>query len=211
MLTLSLGFILTPFGADPSGRYFIPLAVPMALFAAELIQHLHKKIGRWAWGLVVLVLLYNLCGTLQSAKRYPPGLTTQFNPVTQVDMDPIHALMDFLRQQGESRGYTNYWVAYPLAFLSGEELIFVPRLPYHRDFRYTSRDDRYPLYDEIVTQAGRTAFITTHHPELNERLRQAFTRGGISWQETKIGDFHVFYHLSGKFSPENLDFIADNH
>jgi hypothetical protein len=183
--------------------------VPAALFAAELILDLRQKIGRWAWGLVALVLVYNFWGTLQCARRYPPGLTTQFNAATQVDMDAIDALMAFLRQQGETRGYTNYWVAYPLAFLSREELIFVPRLPYHQDFRYTSRDDRYPPYDEIVAQAGRTAFITTHQPELDVRLRQEFTREGISWQEWQIGDFHVFYGLSGKFSPENFGFAAD--
>ena len=38
MLTLLLGFILTPFGADPSGRYFLPLAVPLSLFAAAMIR-----------------------------------------------------------------------------------------------------------------------------------------------------------------------------
>ena len=42
-------------------------------------------------------------------------------------------LMDFLRAQGETCGYTNYWVEYPLAFASQDELIFTARLPYHAD------------------------------------------------------------------------------
>ena len=29
--TLLAGFLFTPFGADPSGRYFLPLSIPLAL------------------------------------------------------------------------------------------------------------------------------------------------------------------------------------
>jgi hypothetical protein len=38
-LTLTLGFIFTPFGADPSGRYFLPLSVILALLPYQ--QWLH--------------------------------------------------------------------------------------------------------------------------------------------------------------------------
>ena len=41
--------------------------------------------------------------------------------------------MDFLEAEGLERGYSNYWVSYRIAFLSGERLIFVPRLPYKAD------------------------------------------------------------------------------
>ena len=37
---LTGGFIFTPFGADPSGRYFVPLAAPLALFTAEMLHTL---------------------------------------------------------------------------------------------------------------------------------------------------------------------------
>jgi hypothetical protein len=139
ILALAAGFVLTPFGADPSGRYFLPLAIPLALFAADLILALREKAGAWAFALVGLVLAYNAWGTAQCTLRYPPGLTTQFNAVTQVDTRASADLIAFLLEHGERRGYANYWVSYPLAFLSQEELIFTPRLPYHTDFRYTER------------------------------------------------------------------------
>ena len=36
-LVLTAGFILTPYGDDPSGRYFLPLMMPIAIFGANLL------------------------------------------------------------------------------------------------------------------------------------------------------------------------------
>lgn len=202
--TLGFGFILTPFGVDASGRYFLPWAAPLALLAADFILSLRTRLGSWAFALVGLLMIYQLWGVMQSALRFPPGLTTQFYTPTQVDQRYMPELIKFLRHQGEEGGYTNYWVAYPLAFLSQEELIYTPRLPYHLDFRYTRRDDRYPPYDSLLAQATKTAYITTNHPGLNDRLRQGFSALGINWQETVIGDFHIFYKLSRAVHPEEL-------
>jgi hypothetical protein len=114
-------------------------------------------------------------------------------------------LMAFLREKGETRGYTNYWVAYPLAFQSAEELIFIPRLPYHPDLRYTARDDRYQPYAGLVAQSDRAAYITTvHTPLLDERLRVGFQKLGITYSEATIGDYRVFYALSSPVRPELL-------
>jgi hypothetical protein len=196
MGALVLAFILTPFGADPSGRYFLPLAIPLALFAAQAFWDWGAQ-HRWIAVLAIgLVMGFQLWGNIQTGARIPPGITTQFYKPSQVDMRAMPDLIEFLKRQGETRGYTNYWVAYPLAFLSQEEIIFTPRLPYHLDFRHTERDNRYPPYNALVASAPRTAYITTHHPALDDRLRQTFREQNITWQETQIGDFHVFYHLS---------------
>jgi hypothetical protein len=204
IVTLVLGFLLTPFGADPSGRYFLPLAVPLSLFAAEMVHGLRDRWGNWAFGLVGFVLMFNLIGTYQSAVKYPPGLTTQIDAVAQVDHRYDHVLINFLNQNGETHGYTNYWVAYPLAFLSDESLIFVPRLPYHQDFRYTQRDDRYPPYDQLVARAERVAYITSNHPSLDDYLRKSFRALDVTWKEKKIGDYLVFFDLSKIVRPSAI-------
>jgi hypothetical protein len=201
MLALVIVFVFSPFGADPSGRYFLPLAAPLALFAAALIMSLHDRLGGLAYGLVGLLLVYNLWGAVQSAWKFPPGITTQFYAPSQIDHRYDLALIDFLRHNGEMMGYSNYWVTYPLAFLSQESLIFVPRLPYHLDFRYTERDDRYPPYGARVAASDETAYITTRHPVLDERLRQRFAELEITWQEAQIGDYHIFYALSRPVHP----------
>ena len=196
-----LGFVLTPFGADPSGRYFLPVMVMMVIYCGELIAKLADQYRNLAIVLLLVLVFYNLLATVQCASNYPPGITTQFDSVTQVDHQYMDELIEFLRTHGETRGYTNYWVSYPLAFLSHEELIFVPRLPYHQDFRYTSRDDRFSPYDSEVDESKKVAYITTNHPALNDYLREKFRLENITWQEKKIGDYLVFYRLSEVVKP----------
>ena len=199
---LVLGFVLTPFGGDPSGRYVLPLAVPMALLAADFIERLRRQTrSRMVYALIAAVLLFNLWGTIQALLQSPTGLTTQFDAVTRIDHDYDDELIGFLEQNGERHGYSNYWVAYPLAFNTNEELIFVPRLPYHPDFRYTERDDRYLPYDEIVETSPRVAYITTNNPDLDEHLRASFATLGITWSEERMGDYRIFFALSERVSP----------
>ena len=205
MITLGIGFVFTSFGVDPSGRYFLPMIIPLSLFAAEMIDYLSKHYSRWAWGLVGLILVYHSWGIYDGASRNPPGITTQFDPIAQVDSRYLDDLVLFLEREGETLGYTNYWVSYPLAFLSEEELIFVPRLPYHQDMRYTERDNRYAPYAEMVEAAEQVAYITTHHPELNDRIRGALIARDIDWREHQIGDYLLFYDLSDTIRPEEIN------
>jgi hypothetical protein len=210
-LTLCAAFILTPFGADPSGRYFLPLGVVLALAGANFIERVLQQGDRnariLAIGLVVLVTGYALIGTIQAGWRNPPGITTQFDPITRLDHRYDGELIEFLRSQGETRGYANYWIAYPLAFLSRDELIFTPRLPYHEDLRYTGRDDRYQPYDVAVAEAERAAYIVSRlHPTLAGLLRERFLALNVAWQERTIGDTVVFYRLSRKVTPEEIGF-----
>lgn len=202
-LVLILAFVFTSFGADVSGRYFLPLAVPLALVAGQAARRFEGT--RLGVALAVALLLaYHAAGTIQSALRYPPGITTQFYAPTIVDHRYDAALIAFLHEHGETRGYTNYWVAYPLAFHSQEQLIFVPHLPYHLDFRYTPRDDRYAPYRDMVANSERVAYITARHPALDALLRDEFARLDITWQEQQIGDYRVFFALSRAVRPPEL-------
>ena len=196
VVLLLLGFILTPFGADPSGRYFVPMMIPLAILGGEFIASSAIKMKEGIrWVLLVGVVAFNGLGTLQAAHS-PDGITTQFDVVARVDQDAMEELIRFLRSEGETRGYTNYWVAYPLAFLSKEELIYYPALPYHLDFRFTDRDNRIPEYQGWVEESEKVALITTNHPELDQQIRDGLNAQGIEWQEKTIGDYRVFYDLT---------------
>jgi hypothetical protein len=200
-----LGFLVTPFGADPSGRYFLPLIVPMALFAAELLVAIRERYGRaWAALPLAAILIFHLSAAVRAVSA-EPGFTTQFDVATRIDHEQDAALVRFLLAEGETRGYTNYWVAYPLAFLSQEQLLFVPELAYHPDLRHTARDNRYPPYAEAVASASRVAYITTGQALLEDRLRAGFRQLGVEWREAAVGDYHVFYDLSRPVRPEMLD------
>ena len=201
---LTLGYLFTSFGNDPSGRYFLPLALVLAAFCAELIVRAAARFGRAAYLLLPVLILFQAAGNVESALRLPPGITTQFDPAAQLDFSRLPEVMAFLRAHGETRGYTNYWVSFPLAFQSGEELIFTARLPYHQDLRYTPRDDRYPPYDGLVESSDRVAYITTKNPALDSLLEAAFAAHGIRYQVEQIGDFRIYYDLSGLIRPEDI-------
>ncbi len=203
-LVLGLGFVFTPFGNDPSGRYFLPVIHMLAILAGYVLGRVaHRPLIPGA--IILVIVAFNILGIVESAKKNPPGLTTQFDLIAQVDHSYDDKLIHFLELNDEKTGYTNYWVAYPLAFHSDEEIVFVPELPYHQDFRYTSRDNRYPVYSEIVTDGEKTAYITTNHPQLDARIRKEFLKKSITWQEKKIGDYLVFYNLSQRVEPGDLD------
>ncbi len=203
-ITLAAGFVLTSFGVDPSGRYFVPLAVPLSLAASAVFHRYMDKRRIWGWLAFAVLLGFHLWGTIQSALKFPPGITTQFYAPAQVDHRRMDDLIEFLKSEGITRGYSNYWVTYPLAFLSEEELIFIPRLPYHPDLRYTARDDRYPPYRQLVTASGEVAYITTRNPALDEVIAKGLGTAGVTWQEIWIGDYHLFYHLSRPVRPAEL-------
>ncbi len=198
-----LGLVVTPFGGDPSGRYFLPLAVPLAIAGGELLAWLPTR--RLAWGALLAVLGFNLWGTLQSALHNPPGINTQFAPDAQLNAPAVPHLADRLHSLGVRHGYTTYWIAYPLAFRSDEQQIFVPRLPYHRDFRYTERDNRYAPYNGMVESSDQLAYITFRHSELDQRLRAGMERAGVTWKESELDGFRIFYALSEPVRPEQLE------
>jgi hypothetical protein len=160
--------------------------------------------NHWPIVLIVGMATFNLLGTLQCAAVNPPGITTQFDSITVIDHAYDPELISFLLENHENYGYSNYWVAYPIAFQSDERLIYLPRLPYHQDFRYTSRDDRYSPYRDIVQNSDRVAYITTNHPDLDQYLRKAFSEKKITWKEKKIGNYQVFYDLSLPVRPEEI-------
>jgi hypothetical protein len=201
--TLVAGFLFTSFGVDPSGRYFLPLYVIAALFAGKACSGLKIR-NAYQYALIGLIVLYQGLGTLDCALHYPPGLTTQFYAATIINHDDDQALIDFLTKNGETRGYTTYWVSYPLAFLSSEQLIFVPELPYHPDLIYTARDDRYHPYDDVVAASSRVAYISAGNPNLDMKITQGLDALKVTWKMETIGDYHVYYQLSRAVTPEEL-------
>ncbi len=203
VIGFGLVFIGTNFGIDSTGRYLLPLVVPLALGIGGLMAYLVRARGRWGWALLVLVLAINGAETWRAAAS-SDRLTTQFDPITSFDNSQDAQLVAFLEAQGEKTGYSNYWVAYRLAFLSEEELIFSPRLPYKANLSYSPNDNRYPAYDRLVSQASRTAYITTKHPELDALLRRSFDSLQVSYAEKQIGAYHIFYDLSRPVRPEEL-------
>lgn len=197
------GFLFTSFGVDPSGRYFVPMYWCFALAAGAVISAL--RVPRiWKTFIIALLVVYQGWGTVGCVLRNPPGLTTQFFAPTVYDHSHYPELIAFLEREGETRGYSTYWISYPLAFRSQEALIFAPALPYHPDLSYAEGDDRYPKYTELAAQAKTAAYIALRGSSLEDYLQTQFDLQGVGWKKETIGDFAVFYNLTEKVQPGDI-------
>lgn len=208
-LVFFMVFIASSFGADPTGRYFLPLALPLAIVLGTLVkwpddgtQTRLLRPSVIGLALLTIVIGYQAAAIIQAIRVQPPGLTTQFDLVSHLPNDDDMALMDFLDTEQLYNGYTNYWVAFRLAFLSGERMQYSAALPYKTDLSYNTADNRYPAYVEAVAQAERVAFITTNLPALDAQLIALFEAQGLTYREAQIGVFHIYYD----FEPVRPDF-----
>jgi hypothetical protein len=199
------GFIFTSFGVDPSGRYFLPFIFPIGAIFGYSIVHFNNKILS---SLAIFVIAYQIFGSYISATK-EPYITTQFYEPAQVNHKQIDKLINFLEEENELFGFTNYWVSYPLAFLSGEKIIAVPMLPYHPDLRFTERDNRITRYNEIILAGENYFFITTNNQPLNNLLMVKLKQNEIKFKTKAIDDYFIFYDLSRKITPVELGLLNE--
>lgn len=203
-LTMLGVFLGSGYGIDATGRYLLPLALPIVLGLAGFCTDIWRRKATLGMALVAAILLVNGLETARAAAS-PSKMTTQFDPITRFDNRYDAELIDFLRSQGELRGYTNYWVSFRLAFLSGEEIIYQAALPYKADLSFAATDNRYPAYGDTIASDMQRAYITTLNPLLDACLSREFARLGVAYTETQVGDYHVFHHLTQTVPVEALD------
>jgi hypothetical protein len=195
------GFIFTSFGTDPSGRYFLPIHIPLAIWAGFALSKFNRPLILYILGFFVII--YQVFGVISLSLK-APFLTTQFFEPAQVDQTYMNELITFLDKNDEEYGFSNYWVSYPLAFLTDESIISLPLLPYHPDLTYTFRDNRIPSYIEALKFQSKYFFITTKNLKLDKLLSDKLSESGITYQYKILGDFHIFYALSQPIDPEKL-------
>ena len=200
LLLVAIGFIFTSFGTDPSGRYFLPLIIPLSvLFGFSVV----RSNNRFLRVLALITIVFQLYGTISSATK-EPFITSQFYSPSQIDQTKLEELSEFLLSQNQFYGFSNYWISYPLDFVSDEEIVVIPLLPYHPDLRYTERDNRIDKYSEIVYDADSYFYITSNNPKLDQILVDAFKINNINYDYKTIGDYNIYFSLSKKVTPDNL-------
>jgi len=182
-------FLSSRFSNDPTGRYFLPLTLPLGVALGTFSMSLRN---RWLGALLVgLVLAFHATGVMV-AVRGPVGMTTQFALNTHIESASDPALNAFLQAHDLKAGYTTHWIAFRLAFLSGETLQFSAALPYKVDLSYSPLDERYPPY-RAAADAAPPVFLTANTPALDAELERIFARAGVTYVFESIGPYRVYY------------------
>jgi 4-amino-4-deoxy-L-arabinose transferase-like glycosyltransferase len=203
VLLFAVVILSSNYGIDLTARYYLPLYLPLLLMTSFFIAAAWRKRPLLGGCLLVLVMGINVFANYQVAIS-EEKFTDQFTEITMFDNRYDAELIAFLKDNGELKGYTNYWVSFRLAFLSGEQIIYLAKLPYKSDLYYNPLNNRYPAYEEIVETSNRVAYITTRHPRLDELIRGHLNALGVSYSERQIGDFHIFYELSRAVRPVEI-------
>lgn len=194
-------FLFTRFSSDPSGRYFLPLTLPVVIAVSSLTvttatAQTRSYLARYA-GLaaVGLTLLYFAAGQFVAA-RGPYGLTTQFNTETHLSAADDQALIDWLLTNDLRYGYTNYWINFRIAFLSREQIQLSAALPDKSNLLYTPVFDRYPPYRQASDSAERVAYITALIPEIDAAMESWLAAEAITYQTQQIGIYRIYYDFA---------------
>jgi hypothetical protein len=199
-------YLATRFSSDPSGRYFLPLALPLGVALGVLTERLPTR--RLGAVLVVGVLAYHGLGQIAAAGG-DFGFTTQFVAETHLPNDDDAALIGFLEERGLTHGYTNYWINFRLAFLSGERLQYSAALPDKDSLDYSPAFERYAPYREASDIAERIAYINPLLPEVGRALEAWFAAEGITYTREQVGIYTVYYDFAPRIPRPPLPFIVD--
>lgn len=188
-------FLVSKFSIDPTGRYFLPFAVPFGVALGVLLTTIRLPARRlWQVGLLALVFGYYAVGQIAAASR-EPGLTTQFNLDSHIPNSHDEALIAFLDEHGLYAGYTTYWVAFRLAFLSDERMQYSSALPYKTTLSYTESDERFPPYKAAADADPNPAYITAKVFEVQQRLEAIFAERDLSYDRAEVGPYTIYYNF----------------
>lgn len=205
---LVVGFALlylgSQFGTDVTGRFLLPMYPPLCIAVGGWWSGLRSRTRAWGSAALALILAFNLSGVALGAMA-PVGLTTLYFPDQQVGNAHDEELIHFLRSNNMPYGYSHHWVSFKIAFLSQEQVILTPLLPYQiAPDHDLDRADRYPPYTALAESAANPVYVTSNQPWLDDLLTLRLMERGVTYEEAKIGPYHVFYHLSQPMSPEAL-------
>ena len=192
------------FGIDVTGRFLLPMYPPLCIAVGGWWSGLRSRAQAWGNVALALILAFNLSGVALGAMA-PVGLTSLYLPAQQVGNAYDEELIDFLLSKEMPYGYSHHWVSFKVAFLSQEQVILAPLLPYQNAPDHDlDRADRYPPYTAAAESAASPVYVTSNQPWLDDLLSQHLTVQEVTYEETRIGPYHVFYHLSQPLSPKEL-------
>lgn len=159
--------------------WILGLDAPRHLFPFYLLASLGLAIvwerlrGGWhivRWGGLVLLLLSNLAGTMHHAREAGPR---------------VEVLAKALHSRDTNFVYTDYFIAYPLIFLSRETILASPAAG-------PINVERHAAYTEAVAASPRPAYVFRRNTEASVVFSREMQRHGNAFSHEQIDEFDLY-------------------
>jgi hypothetical protein len=201
-LLFALPLLLAALGGNTVGavsaRYLVPTWQASSIVLAVLL-------GRVAGRAPLVALVLGLFWLLQVGAVNLLHLRQAWAGQHRFAREGAVALGDFLSQRGTRTGYADYWVAYPLDFLTGERLVLAPYKGLDRYRPYSAAAEAAPLnayvFDAgelppaVASTAALADWMGRDEPDRREvvpaGLRERLRRGQLSERAT-VGGWDVW-------------------
>ena len=185
LVALLYPFILamSPFAwyyIDP--RYLFFLMPIVALLFATLAHGFRS-------GMAVLLVgvIFSITGLVAMMTIVSPDGPTETDPPKNYGV-----LLEALEAHKIDRVYASYWMAYPITFLTNEEVVAA-----------SWGHVRYDPYNELVENAANPSYVLVKGTPTAAALSDLLTSEGVSYRKLQAGEF-VVYTPSRKMSLESL-------
>ncbi|MFQ5945153.1 MAG: ArnT family glycosyltransferase [Anaerolineae bacterium] len=122
------------------------------------------------WGGLGLLLLSNAVATEHDAREAKPRVAGFVKALHSRDIQFV---------------YTDYFIAYPLIFLSRETILASP-------IAGPANVERYPAYTEAVTASSRAAYVFRRNTEATAVFIREMQRNGNTFLHEPIGEFDLY-------------------
>jgi hypothetical protein len=184
--------------AHGDARYLLAAFVAACALAGALLGLLLQNAPRTGPLLVTLVVLAcvvpNLAGYSRIADLLAPDQLSR--------LDQTEAAVDVLEARALTRGYTDYWAAYPITYLSGERIIAAPSLA----FLYSGRLDRFPAYTATVdaVAAPEKLFLLVDQHCSAQNYLGSLEAWGASYRAEPVGRWLLIWDIQPAAGAEAL-------
>lgn len=179
----------TWFTAEP--RYLFTLYPVLAVALAAAVAALSPR-ARAPVGLALLGVMAALTVTnAREATRQPP-LTYTLVGNGSIDMKDLPGATDELERLGVRTAWADYWLAYPITYLSGGQVEVAP-----------FSQSRFPHLDERVRASRSPALIAPEGPAA-EQIRAELAASGTRYDEQRARQLVVFSGLDPLRTPREL-------
>jgi hypothetical protein len=188
--------------ANNATRYLVPIVVGGSIgFGVVLALSVNAlRIPCWPAIAIVLVTV-----GLSNLLTYPADTSLLATPQL-ASLTATRVAIAALEARGLRTGYADYWTAFPVDYLTGEEIIVAARVP----FFWRARTDRYPPYTTLVDSVvdpGRLFALVDSRCVLEPYLLP-LDLNGASYQVDSVARWRLVWNIHARRGDEAQTLMA---